>query len=92
MVESDQKRESQVGSTSALCNNIHHPPYVPNLASSDVWLFVLRTQKTFFEEKDDRGVEIFEKRWTDYITLEGNESKFEERNCFPFTRPETIEP
>ena len=70
-----------------------HPPYSPDVAPSDYWLFadlkkipqgrrfgsneeVIAETKAYFEAKDKsfykHGIEKLEKRWNDYIALEGN--------------------
>ena len=70
-----------------------HPPYSPDLATSDYWLFadlkrmlqgkrtdsnekVISETETYFEAKDKlfykKGIELLEKCWNQYITLEGD--------------------
>ena len=70
-----------------------HPPFSPDLAPSDYWLFadlkkmlqgkrfgsneeVIAKTEVYFESKDEsfykKGIEKLEKRWNEYITLEGN--------------------
>ena len=70
-----------------------HPPYTPDLAPSNYWLFadlkkilqgkrfdsneeVAAETEAYFESKDEsfckKGIEKLEKRWNEYITLEGN--------------------
>ena len=70
-----------------------HPPYSPDLAPNNYWLFtdlkkmlqgkrfgsneeVIAETEAYFESNDKsfykKGIEMLEKRWSEYITLEEN--------------------
>ena len=63
-----------------------HPPYSPDLAPSDYWLFagkkfrtneeVIAETEAYVEAKDKSlyksGIEVLERRWNDCVALDGD--------------------